>query len=59
VNLEMMDCIHVFCKYQIVFFVKYMYVLNMFQVMLVAGYMIHMDQPLIMCVLRTKQLLAS
>ena len=54
-NLEMMDSILLFCKYQIYFLVKNMYVLNMFQDMLVAGHMIHMDQPLTMCVLRTRQ----
>ena len=39
-----------FVNIKLLYFVKYMYALNMFQVMLVAGYMIHMDQPLIMCV---------
>ena len=49
----MMDWVHVFCKYQIYFLLNtIMYVLNMLQVMLMAGYMINMDQPLIMCVLR-------
>lgn len=53
VNLEMMDWVHVFCKYQIYFLLNtIMYVLNMLQVMLMAGYMINMDQPMIMCVLR-------
>jgi len=44
-----------FVNIKLFVFVKYMYVLNMLQIMLVAGYMIHMDQPLIMCVLRTRQ----
>jgi hypothetical protein len=44
-----------FVNIKLFVFVKYMYVLNMLQIMLMAGYMINMDQPLIMCVLRTRQ----
>jgi hypothetical protein len=48
----MMDWVHVFRKYHFFLLNTIMYVLDMLQVMLVAGYMINMDQPLIMCVLR-------